>query len=223
MQITHKQAKRLVQLNLDRAADKSQRAALTAHLEGCGECRAYANEVKEVDTLLTPLLKRQWLLHPAPLSIPALIRRRRSFSRPGAILATRTAAVSLVVMALFFSVWQFVLSSPTEWRDGPLLALPVPTPSTSSTSTRTAFEGCEMAMYTVQPGDTLAGIAARFSVAEAVIEQANSLNADSLSAGLRLIIPICHFTPTRTVHPATFTTTHTHTPGSRPTTSTPGG
>ena len=221
MQITHEQAHHLIQLRLDRAVDKSQRIALSAHLKDCSECQMYLNELKEVETTLTRLLKQQWDHQPAPLSIAALSQRRQSIPSPSPILATRTAALSLVLMALFFGVWQFMLSNPAASRQGPLPLLPVPTPSTSSTSTSTAFESCEMTLYTVQPGDTLAGIAVLFSVPEADIRQANSLTAESLSAGLQLIIPICYFTPTSTVHPATFTTTHT--PAIRAATSTPGG
>ena len=221
MQITHEQAHHLIQLHLDRAVNKSQRIALSAHLKDCSECQMYLNELKVVETTLTRLLRQQWDHQPVPLLIAALSQRRQSIPAPSPILATRTAAISLVLVALFFSLWQFMLASPTASRQGPLPLLPVPTPSTSSTSTSTAFESCEMTLYTVQPGDTLAGIAARFSVSEADLRQANSLNAQSLSASMQLIIPICHFTPTGTVHPATYTTTHT--PASRPTTSTPGG
>ena len=78
-----------------------------------------------------------------------------------------------------------------------------------------------MALYTVVSGDTLAAIAARFSVSEADIRQANDLQAETVSVSQSLIIPICHFTPTGTAHPATLTTTDA--PARRLITSTPGG
>jgi LysM repeat protein len=75
-----------------------------------------------------------------------------------------------------------------------------------------------MTLYVVQVNDTLAGIAAQFSVPEAEIRAANHLITATLSADRELMIPICKSTPTGTLDPLT-----SFTPALSPTTSTPGG
>ena len=102
MSITHEQAQKLIQLNMDQMLSWEESAKLSAHLRGCGKCMLYASEIKEVADMLTPLLKRQWNIQPVPLSIGALVEKNEN-SQPKPLLAIRTAAVSLAIMALFFS------------------------------------------------------------------------------------------------------------------------
>lgn len=221
MQLTHKQAHQLIQRNLDRDLQPQERLVLSDHLQACPDCQAYVAEMKAVEQLLSPMLKRQWNRRPLPLSIPFLTKGALHRQQPGAILATRTAAVGLIVLMFFFSAWQFVFSSPSMSRPLTLIAPSVPTPSTISTATLATPEDCETMLYTVQGNDTLASIAHQFSVAEEEIAAANSLGAVTISAPMELRIPVCNFTPTGTVHPATFTTTYT--PSNAPTVSTPDG
>jgi hypothetical protein len=100
----------------------------------------------------------------------------------------------------------------------------MPTPSvqtTQSTTALAAFENCELVLYPVQEDDTLARIADQFSVSEEEIMAINSLQTKAIDPSMELAIPVCNFTPTGTVHPATFTTTYT--PDLGPSTSTPDG
>jgi hypothetical protein len=221
MPLTHEQAQQLIQLKVDKIDDVAQNAALSAHLQHCSDCQAYARELDEVERTLTHLLERQWGHQPAPLPIASLTQEVRSGSASGVFLAMRTAAISLIFLGFFFSAWQFVGPNRSAPGPAPLAGLPVPTPSGSSTSTSTALEGCELVLYTVGQGDSLASIARRFSVSEEEIMAANGLTAGPIGASVQLLIPICHFTPTGTVHPATFTSTLT--PADDPLTSTPGG
>ena len=208
MQLTHEQAHRLIQLNMDKVLNADQSAALSSHLRGCMDCQSYANEMNEVERLLTPAMKSHWNLRPVPLSIPTLIGKSIS---PGSsnFLTIRTAAISLVFVALFFSAWQFVTSGPSLSGQIPLSVAPVPTPSAGTAQTTSTTETCEMVLYTVQGSDTLASLAARFSVSEAEIRAVNGLKTDTIRAPMELVIPVCDFTPTGTVYPATFTTTYT--------------
>jgi hypothetical protein len=75
--------------------------------------------------------------------------------------------------------------------------------------------------YSVRENDTLADIAHQFSVSEEEILAVNSLEAVTLSPSMELLIPVCNWTPTGTVHPVTFTTTYT--PVREPFTTTPDG
>jgi predicted anti-sigma-YlaC factor YlaD len=212
MQITHEQAQKLIQLHMDQALNSQESAVLSAHLRDCRDCQTYANEVSEVKRLLPSLLKKQWARTPAPLSIKALAEKKLKRQSSINLLTTRTAAIGFVVIALFFSVWQFASSGSAVSNPLPLMAPPVPTPLTQtalSIDTTMTLENCKLVLYIVQGNDTLAGIADQFSVPEEEILAANSLEAKAVRPAMELVVPICNFTPTGTVHPATFTTTYT--------------
>jgi hypothetical protein len=220
MSLTHEQAHKLIQLDMDRVLSADQAKALSSHLRGCGDCQSYANEMNEVERLLPGVMKSQWNLRPIPLSIPALTGRSRK-TQTATSLTIRTAAISLVFVALFFSAWQFVITGPSVSRQISLSVAPVPTPSAGTAQLTGTTETCEMLLYSVQGSDTLAGIAEQFAVSQDEIMFLNGLKTDLLSTPIQLAIPLCSLTPTGTVHPATFTTTYT--PILDPGTSTPEG
>jgi hypothetical protein len=220
MQLTHEDAHRLIQLNMDKALKPQQLSLLSDHLQTCAACQTYAHDMQEVEQVLFPVLKRQWDRHPLPLSISALMERGSAL-QPRNILATRTAALGLVVLAFFFGAWQFVLSGSSPSGSLPLIVPLVPTPSTVSTLTMTTSTDCQTMPYSVRENDTLADIAHQFSVSEEEILAVNSLEAVTLSPSMELLIPVCNWTPTGTVHPVTFTTTYT--PVREPFTTTPDG
>ena len=222
MSITHKEAQYLIQRNMEDMLDAQELAALTAHLHGCGECKTYASEIREVTQLLVPLLKRQWKFQPAPLSITALLGRRERITTR-AFLTMRTAAIGLMFVAFFFSAWQFLVTGAPVSSQIPMGIGPVPTPSLPNTKspTQTTSAMCEMLVYPVQHADTLASIAEQFSTSEDKIVQLNGLKTDAVSPPMELMVPACHFTPTGTFYPVTFTTTYT--PRLNATTTTPDG
>jgi hypothetical protein len=222
MQITHEQARKLVQFSLDGVLQAADRAKLSMHLQECRDCRDYANDLKEVEANLLPMMKKQWNVQPIPLSLPFLAQRKSFTAHASNILTMRSAALTLVFVALFFSAWRLVLSSPSASGQIPLDVALVPTPSTQSaksTNTASSSENCEMLVYRVQPNDTLGSIASHFLVPEVKLMQINGLSTDSLGSLRELLIPLCNFTPTGTSHIATFTTTNT--PIVRATTSRP--
>jgi hypothetical protein len=220
MPLTHEQAHKLIQLKMDRMLSADELEALSSHVRGCRGCQNYANEVNEVEVLLRAVMKSQWNVRPIPFPIPALGgRSTKTHATP--LLTIRKAALSLVFVALFFSAWQFVTSGPSVSSRMHLSVPPVPTPSAGTAELTGTTEICEMMLYTVQGSDTLAGIADQFSVSQEEIMALNQLKTDILSTPLQLAIPLCNFTPTGTVHPATFTTTYT--PILAPRTSTPEG
>jgi hypothetical protein len=222
MQITHDQAHRLIQLNIDALLSLQDKAVLSAHLQDCGECQIYASEIKEVDSSLLPLLKRQWDSTPTPLSLDGLPGVKNA--KPGAytFLTTRKTALSVVIVALLFSVWQLMLSGAASPSLVPVGVPLIPTPSlpsARSTSTTIGLKECQMLVYTVQQTDTLEEIARRFSVSKTKLRAANHLSAGTFTTGMELMIPICKSTPTGTFDALTTT----FTPMLNPTTSTPGG
>ena len=223
MSITHEEAYQLIQLNMEDLLDIHELAILSAHLRECRECEAYARQIREVTSLLPVVMKRQWSLQPAPLSIAALMGRKEKINAR-ALLTMRSMAMALMFVAFFFSAWQFMLSSAPGSAQIPMAIGPAPTPSLQnmqSTSTEITRHTCEMILYPVQRSDTLAGIAQQFSTSEDEIIQLNHLKQAAVSPSMELLVPVCNFTPTGTFYPAAFTTTYT--PFRNPTTMTPGG
>jgi len=221
MQITHDEARKLIQFSIEQTLSPQEIKTLRVHLEDCVECRVYAKEIKEVESILVPLMKRQWSLQPAPLSIPALVQRKSINWQSNIILATRTVMISIVFAAFVFSAWQLTRSGSGTSTPMPVSILPIPTPSGQSTSTKVSFQNCAETKYQVQENDTLESIASQFSVSKVKIMAVNDMHVETVYTKMELLIPICHSTLTGTVHPSTLTITFT--PLISPTTSTPGG
>jgi hypothetical protein len=221
MQITHEEAHKLIHVSMDKTLMPQEKNMLQAHLEVCIECRAVAEDFKEVENLLLPTMLRHWDLQPTPLPIEAMTKKRKSQLQTSIILATRTAMISIVFAVFVFSAWQFTQSGEQTSNSLPVGVLPVPTPSSQSTSTRISFQNCEKITYQVQKDDTLDNIARQFSISKDRIMTINNLNTETLKTEMELLIPICDATPTKTAHPSTLTITFTPLIG--PTTSTPGG
>ena len=222
MPITHTEAQRLLNFASDKTLKDDQKRILDSHLESCIQCQEYATSIEKMESILHPLLQRQWNQQPILLSVDRLLSRGNSKLLDGKLLATRIAAVSVMFMVFMFSAWQFMVAKPGG--SGPVLASvpPMPIPSTSTTqfiSTKTQTRSCEELGYIVQGHDTLESIAIRFLTSKEEILIANNMKAEVIVAGMKLMIPVCNFTPTGTVHALTTT----FTPVLRPITSTPGG
>jgi len=221
MQITHAEAQKLIQFDLDKALKPEEKNILQIHLHDCMECRTFVEELKGVEHLLVPAMIRHWAAQPAPHLMEALTNKRELQLPAGMVLATRTALISIVLAAFVLSAWQFTHSSSQPSNPVPMGSLSIPTPSGQSTSTKINFQNCDKTIYQVQEHDSLDSIAFKFSVAKDKLMALNNLRTESIRAKMQLLIPICPSTPTRTFHPPTLTITFT--PLSGPTTSTPGG
>jgi len=222
MPITHEEARKLIQFQADEALKSQEKFVLSAHLKECSECRFYEEDIKQVENILLPVMKRHWDRKPVPLSTRTLTEKTRSQIQPGIIVATRSAAIAVVFMAFIFSVWQFTLSGNKTANPAPIVVLPVPTPSVQSTSTKITFQNCEQMPYNIQENDTLASIAHQFGVSKEEIMALNNMQTEIIYTSMELMIPICNSTPTSTAEGPTALTT-TYTPVLDLITSTPGG
>ncbi len=222
MQITHKEAHRLIQFNADEALNAQQKSMLFAHLEECLECCAYAEEIQRVEGILLPVMKQHWSLQPIPLSMDAIYAKVNS-KRRTIILDMRSLAICIVFLAFVFSAWQLTLSGRQMSNQLPPVGVPpVPTPSAQATGTKMMLQkDCTSLRYIVQEHDTLDSIAYRFGVAKPEIMAANNMKTENIMSTKEIIIPICNFTPTGTTLATAFSATYT--PSLRPITSTPGG
>jgi LysM repeat protein len=221
MQITHEEARRLIHLASDEQLKVHQKGMLESHLASCAECKNYADSIHNMESILQPLLQKQWAQRPIPLPIAALISSPNDRSPNINLLATRIAAIGMMFAVFMFSAWQLASLKPNT--AGPALPSnpPIPVSSTSTLliSATAQTQTCEKVSYIVQGNDTLASVAYRFSTSKREIMIANTMKSETVIKGTELIIPVCNFTPTGTINPLTTT----FTPILRTITSTPGG
>lgn len=94
------------------------------------------------------------------------------------------------------------LSTDCNIFEGQSLVIPQPTPTSTPLPTSTlnpaeeTEQACEKVVYTVQPNDTLGGIANNYGVPMSVIREYNGLPSDIVYEGLPLTIPLCLRNPT---------------------------
>lgn len=219
MQITHQEARQLIQWRADQPLDASKREMLNLHLKGCTVCAEYANEIQETEAALRIALHKQWGVRLLPLEVMDIKVKITLNSRPVDYMATRSALLGMAVLVFFFVFWQFS-STNNGLRNSATIGVPViPTPSLPLTSTQNNFDNCPMVQYEVQQNDTVESLAHRFLVSEQLIRDSNNLPADVDRLPSLLIIPVCELTPTGTTNPPTSTTNTpplefiTYTPG----------
>src|SRR5574341_370571 len=206
MEITHEEARKLIQHNADEALNQNQRITLQSHLDSCANCRAYATKLRETENTLRRLMHRQWDLHPTPLSMNVLASKRNFTRELGILLTTRKALVSIAIMVFIFGLWQFRLTDSKIPGEAQLSILPVPTPSAQLTRTKIMLQNCEEIRYKVQEHDTLESIADQFSTSKESIMTTNDMQTEAISPAMELIILICDSTPTGTANPPALTT-----------------
>lgn len=216
MQITHEEARRLVQFNADQALKGTDKKVLEDHLAACLDCRAYADRIQELEVHLVAAMQKRWVHQPLPLHPRATGPGRRSRFGQNMVFATRIVAMTVICVAFLFNIWHFNQSAGLAPDPAPVNVHPVPTPSASSTTTMAWELECAQTLYMVGENDTLESIANRFSVSPEEILRVNRLEGDRLHPSMSLLIPICGTTPGT---PGTRTTTFTPLWG--PTTSTP--
>jgi len=217
MQITHEEAVRLIQFNADQTLLMEKKKILNEHLRACSECRAYAKRFTEMEYAIKGVMRKQWNVRPAPLSIDILTGENYGRKSSSASLITRTAMISIAFLTFIFVGWQFTsTNNPTT---GKLPVMPViPTPSTFYTVTKYSLQDCAKISYQVQKSDTLESIAEHFSIPKEVVREVNHINTETIELNTILLIPVCESTPTSTIQPPTFTIT----PFLEPFTTTPG-
>jgi hypothetical protein len=219
MQITHQEARHLIQYRADQPLDTSKKESLNAHLRRCEACAEYANEVWETEATLRETLRKHWDVKLVPLDIRDIQVKSSPSTKSPEFLATRSALVGMAVLVCFFVFWQFT-STNTGFQNSVGIGVPaVPTPSLPLTSTQNNFENCQMLRYEVRQNDTVESLARQFLVSEESIKDLNNLQADVPMLPNVLLIPACELTPTGTTYPPTAITNTpsleliTYTPG----------
>lgn len=207
MQITHAEAHRLIQFDLDRILDPEKQKFLFSHLEECDACRAYAVEMRAMENRLQELMNKQWNHQgPLPLSIDSIKAHSNVPGSASILFQWRAALVSMVLVAFSFIIWQLTATSFDSSGQIPSTILPVPTPSTLTTASL-ASPTCEWTLHKVEESDTLEGIALQYSVSKQAIMTLNGLDSEWVYESMEIKIPQCAITPTMTAHWPTTTLT----------------
>jgi len=218
MQITHAEAMQLIELLADHDLHGEKQKILSEHLTACTECRAYAQQMYQLKNILKNVMHRQWDLRPTPLSITNLVGNNIGKKYSSALLITRTALISVVLLAFVIVGWQFTYANTRSVSETQFVMLSIPTPSTQITATSLLSIHCVQIHYHVQKNDTLEGIATHFATSKEALIKLNNISSESIRPNSELLVPVCDTTPTNTLPPPTFTIT----PILDPTTSTPG-
>jgi LysM repeat protein len=195
--MTHEEARTLIHLLLDASLNNQQKRLLEAHLASCPQCQQYADSLRNLESILSPLLQRQWTRQPVPLPVGMVLSRPQTKTSDSMVLASRIAVLGVMFMIFVFSAWQFTISRPsTNPAQANVPMIPVPSTSTQVVATNTQNGACEDTTYVVQQDDTLARIALKFGVPKAKLALANQMTNETIHAGAKMIIPLCKPTPT---------------------------
>lgn len=208
MQISHQEARTLIQYSLERSLSKGEKGLLDVHLEYCMECNTFVNEMIKVEISLKTLANQYASIKHIPLDINAFTRKPYS----KIIWFPQLVSVSIIFMIFMIGAWQFSQTDRSPVVTTPRNGAPIPTPSITLTNTNALLQNCQYVNYIIKEGDTLESIANQFNVAQELIQNENSLLSTNLKAGTELVIPFCNITPSLTINPSTFTITTAYSP-----------
>jgi LysM domain len=218
MQITHQEARHLIQLRADNHLIASDKEMLNAHLKECVECIDYANEIQETEAILRTTVRKHWNQHHVPLLTKVIKEKLFPTRRLFDLVPTRSALIGVTFLFFVFAFLQFNATH-TESQSSVAIGISAaPTPSLLFTGTQNHFGNCQIINYPVNQDDTLESLARKFMVSTDVITELNHLQPDVVRLPVTLLMPACELTPTGTSHPPTFT----NTPSLEPITYTPG-
>ena len=206
MQITHEKARQLIQFALDGGLDIPQKRLLDSHLATCRDCQRYADSMQNMESVLRPLLQRQWNPQPLPLSTSVLTSRAHSKTSDAMVMATRIAAIGVMFAIFMFSAWQLTYSKPRSSSPIAASVPPIPMPSTSTElAATTETQTCETTIYVVRDNDTLESVADHFAMSKEELLTANHMKTHAMQVGMTLMIPDCNYTPTANISTTTYT------------------
>lgn len=214
-EITHQKAHILLQSTADQRITPDEKSELDAHLEKCEECRNYANNLTNLEADLHNALHTQWDNHQPKLDLQAIIDPTPAkliwinFSSltqsMGKVTIVAVLLLGYLTLANHFGIrihssnneTPTNLPTPNELM---LLSNTSPTPSapTQLTTTKMTMQDCDVITYTVQVTDSLESIATKHRTSKESIMEYNNLRNDAVSPNMKLFIPLCGNTPSRT-------------------------
>ena len=204
MQITHDEARWLIEYDSDRVLNSEKQRALTTHLQECEACRLRAVEMNNVENILRDAMQKHWNHRPLPLSIDSIKIQTKNVN---SLFAWRVSLASVAMVTFLFLLWGFKITAFNSSESLPLGSLPVPTPSFQLTTASAISTRCDSVIYEVQEFDTLDSVADHFFVSREDIMAFNNMRSDQINESMELGIPQCNITPTGVVDTPTTTLT----------------
>lgn len=217
IELTHQQARALLQAAADQPLPAADRSALDAHLSVCNDCNAYAAQLAGVEARLRKALHTKWDSFRPDLNLQAIKQPSPAsrawnyfFSQPQVLgKVTIMAALLLGYIAIVNLVG--IRVPITENKTPTVLPTPngfttsfsgSPTLSAQSARTDTTTQTCDTVIYVVQENDTLESIAFQHGITKETLLGYNpsigELAANTVITGMELAIPLCESTPSRT-------------------------
>jgi LysM repeat protein len=214
-EITHQKALVLLQSASDQRITPDEKSELDVHLEQCKECRDYAKSLANLEAGLRNALHVQWddqqpkldlqaIMKPTPaklmwINFPSLTQSL------GKVTIVAVLLLGYFMLANHFGIWIHGSNdeTPTNLPTPNELLLPSntsPTPSapTQLITTKMTMQDCDIVPYTVQTTDSLESIAIEHGTSKELILEYNNLRSDVISPNMKLFIPLCGSTPSRT-------------------------
>ena len=204
MQITHDEARWLIEYDSDRALNSEKQRALTTHLQECEACRLRAVEMNNVENILRDVMQKRWNQPPLPLSVDSIKIHTKNVN---SVFTWRVSLASVAMVTFLFLLWGFKITAFNSSESLPLGSLPVPTPSFQLTTASAISTRCDSVIYEVQEFDTLDSVADHFFVSREDIMAFNNMRSDMIYKSMQLGIPQCNITPTSVVDTPTTTLT----------------
>ena len=111
MQITHKEARRLIQFKADNGLSASSDENLNAHLKACTECRAYSDSLKDTESVLRQTMHKQWGIRPLPIQMNAIYAKVNPRGSISILVTTRTTLIGIAFVMFAFITWQSITNN----------------------------------------------------------------------------------------------------------------
>ena len=134
IEISHKQARRLIRRAADAPLPEEQWNILQAHLESCAECRAYRDQLTTLEKDLSRGLRSRWGSVDGPGSeLVDRVLRQRFSRRDNLRRVSRVMLGTLAMLGVLLLCRAFYarVQSPTPVINTPIALTPSPTPSDS--------------------------------------------------------------------------------------------
>ncbi|MEW6718540.1 MAG: LysM peptidoglycan-binding domain-containing protein [Chloroflexota bacterium] len=209
MTISHKKAQKYIRSSTDDVLSTDQRAELDQHLSTCDNCKRYAHELEQLDTLLTKALQSRY-----SVSIPTTqevqrvtnqvekqVRRHQMiqcFTHPIQAAVKMGLVLTLVIATVWFAIQLIPKNYPASIQQfTPTSELQTGTPKPASSLEFKEIPGTPSTIpenaivYIVQEGDTLLAISAKIKVPVGILMALNGLSEQlTLHKGQLLIVGI---------------------------------
>src|SRR5215475_10079027 len=103
MQITHEEARHLIQFDVDHTLPITKKELLNSHLKDCLECNRYKQEIEVVGDTLQMTMQKYWNVHHRHLDVQTIKAKLNPSWQISNFLTTRSGLIGLVALLVMFA------------------------------------------------------------------------------------------------------------------------